>query len=98
VNADLDREILIDGTTYVVSGIDKDAGSPSFDKNSPNGMWWRITLERPYEGPPAPRRLYAMGAQIVAPAFTFDVPTNLIWAGAADNCLPTYPLPDCVSG
>lgn len=94
VAADLDRELFIDGATYFVADIQPEPGSPPF--GGADTMWWRITLDRPYEGPASPRRLYSLGAQAVAPAFSFDMPTELIWAGAHDRCLPSYPLPACV--
>lgn len=94
VEADLDRELFIDGAVYFVADIQPEPGSPPFTGD--DTMWWRITLDRPYQGPAAPRRLYSLGAQAVAPAFTFDMPTELIWAGAHDGCLPSYPLPACV--
>jgi hypothetical protein len=95
VAADLDRELLIDGDTYLIADIQLDSGSPAYDPNNPDTMWWRITLDRPYTGAASARRLYAMGAQAVAPVFSFDMPTELIWAGAHDDCLPCYPLPPC---
>lgn len=92
---DIDREFIIDGTTYLITGITLDSGSPAYDSDQPNGMWWRFSLDRPYEGPSGIGRLYALGAQAVAPIFSFDMPTELVWAGAHDSCLPTYPLPPC---
>jgi hypothetical protein len=93
VAADVDREIYIAGEVYLVASIQLDTGSPPYTGN--DDMWWRITLDRPYAGAASPRELYAMGAQAVAPAFRFEVPTELLWTGAHDECLPTYPLPPC---
>lgn len=95
VALDVDRELIIDGATYLITGIALDGGSPTYDVNQPGSMWWRFTLDRPYEGPTGVGRLYALGAQAVAPVFSFDMPTELVWAGAHDACLPTYPLPPC---
>jgi hypothetical protein len=95
VAEDVDRELIVDGTTYLVADIQPDPGSPGYDPNVPDTMWWRITLDRPYEGAASARRLYALGAQAVAPVFSFDLPTELVWAGAHDPCLPCYPLPGC---
>jgi hypothetical protein len=93
VAADVDREIFIDGSVYMIASIQPEPGSPPY--TNANTMWWRVTIDRPYEGSASARRLYACGAQAVAPAFSFDLPTELIWAGAHDQCLPTYPLPPC---
>jgi hypothetical protein len=93
VAADVDREIFIDGAVYLIANIQLDVNSPLYSGTST--MWWRVTLDRPYEGTASARRLYALGAQAVAPAFSFDMPTELVWAGAHDACLPTYPLPPC---
>lgn len=95
VAGDIDRELFIDGTVYLITDIQLDPGSPPYDPLNPNSMWWRVSLDRAYEGPTATGRLYALGAQAVAPVFSFDMPTELIWAGAHDECLPQYPLPPC---
>ncbi len=92
---DLDRELFIECEAYLITGIAPEAGSPSYDPAQPDSMWWRLTLDRPYEGATGTGRLYAVGAQAVAPKFSFELPTELVWAGAHDECLPTYPLPPC---
>ena len=97
ITLDVDREIYIEGEVYLITAIalSTAAGAPQFDPAQPNSMWWDLTLDRLYVGP-AGSRLYGMGAQAVAPVFSFDVPTELIWAGEKNKCLPTYPLPACV--
>lgn len=92
---DIDRELIIDGAVYLITGIVPDSASPAYDANQPNSMWWRFSLDRPYVGPTGVGRLYSLGAQAVAPVFSFDMPTELVWAGSHDACLPTYPLPPC---
>lgn len=92
---DIDRELLIDGAMYLIADIQLDPNSPPYDAQNPDSMWWRITLSRPYEGVASPRQFYSMGAKAVAPVFSFDMPTDLIWAGAHNECLPSYPLPAC---
>jgi hypothetical protein len=93
---DIDREIFIDGEVYLVVAIALNPGSPAYSSSSPNGGWWDLTLDRPYAGPTGTGRLYSMGAQAVAPVFSFDVPTELVWTGDKGSCLPVYPLPPCV--
>jgi hypothetical protein len=93
VASDVDREMFIDGSAYLVADIQQDPGSPVY--SNAETMWWRVTLDRPYEGSSSARRLFAFGAQAVAPSFSFDMPTELVWASAHDACLPTYPLPPC---
>jgi hypothetical protein len=93
---DIDREIYIDGEVYLIVAIAFNGGSPVYNPLVPNSGWWDITLDRAYAGPTGTGQLYAMGAQAVAPAFSFDMPTELIWAGDKGKCLPTYPLPPCV--
>ena len=93
---DVDREIYIDGEVYLIVGIALNGASPAFNPLLPNTGWWDLTLDRPYAGATGTGLLYATGAQAVAPAFSFDMPTELIWAGDKGRCLPTYPLPPCV--
>lgn len=99
VALDIDRELLIDGAMYLIADIQPslDPNAPLYDENDPNRMWWVVKLSRPYEGVATPRQLYSMGAKAVAPVFSFDLPTDLIWAGAHNECLPSYPLPACPS-
>jgi hypothetical protein len=97
IELDIDREIFLDGEVYLITAIAPAAGgSPHYDPLHPNRMWWNVTLDRPYAGPSG-SRLYAVGAKAVAPVFSFDLPTELIWAGENNKCLPTYPLPGCVA-
>jgi hypothetical protein len=92
---DIDREVYIDGEVYLIAGIVPHPGSPPYNVLTPNSGWWQVVLDRPFEGASGTGRLYAMGARAVAPAFSFDMPTELIWAGDKGRCLPTYPLPAC---
>lgn len=91
---DIDREVYIEGGVYRVTAISSGGGGPPYYPLNPNRMWWRVTLDRPY-AQASGLYLYAMGAKAVAPVFSFDVPTELIWAGDGGKCLPTYPLPGC---
>jgi hypothetical protein len=93
---DIDREIYIDGEVYLIVGITLNAGSPPYNILTPDTGWWDLTLDRVYAGATGTGLLYAMGAKAVAPPFSFDMPTELIWAGDKGKCLPTYPLPPCV--
>lgn len=93
---DIDREVYIEGEVYLVIGIAQNPASPPYNILTPDTGWWDVTLDRAYVGPTATGRLYAMGAKAVAPPFSFDMPTELIWAGDKGKCLPTYPLPPCV--
>lgn len=95
VALDIDRELFVECDSYLITGIAPEPGSPAFDPLHPDTMWWRLTLDRPFTGATGTGRLYAMGAKAVAPVFSFDLPTELIWTGAHDVCLPTYPLPPC---
>jgi hypothetical protein len=93
---DIDREVYIDGEVYLIVAIALNPGSPSYNILTPDSGWWDLTLDRVYVGATGTGRLYAMGAKAVAPPFSFDMPTELIWAGDKGKCLPAYPLPPCV--
>jgi len=95
IDSDIDRELLIDGDWYLVTDIRLHPGSPAFDSGNLNQMWWEITLNKPYHGEDSIRALFSMGAKAVAPAFKFEMPTDLIWAGYEGDCLPCFPLSPC---
>lgn len=94
---DLDREIVIETVVYRIVAITRDPGSPNFDVLRPNSMWWRVTLDRPYEGAKATGLPYAVGVKFVGAPWMVTVPTNLIWLKNDKYCLPCYPLQECAS-
>ncbi len=108
INNDVGREIYIDGLQYRIVSIALDANSPVYDPtSSEQTMWWKITLNRPFEfdgqndltlTSSIPDFAYAIGAEFIGAPFRWQEPTNLVWIGdqmkdgAPNFCLPTYPV------
>lgn len=94
VDLDIDREIYIDLAVYRIAGIAKssDSSAPPYNPSNPDQMWWEITLERDFEGDATKQHKYAVGAKFIGAPFLFELPTELVWAGAHGDCLPCYPI------
>lgn len=88
VDADLDREINLDGTVYRITDIQPD---PSATPTS-----WIVTLDRPYEGATASSLQWSTGAVYVGAPWEFVTPTTLTFLRDPSPCLPCYPLAECV--
>jgi hypothetical protein len=97
IDMDLDREIVIGGMIYRITLIQLEPNSPPYDPYHPNSMQWRVTLDRLYEGAPAYKLKYAVGAKFVGAPWIVTVPTNLVWLKNDTYCLPCYPLKECAS-
>lgn len=93
IDADIDREIVIDAKVYRIVAIDKNpAGAvlPPID--------WTITLDRPYEGDSAANLPWSTGALFVGAPWEFVTPTSLTFLREKSQCLPCYPLKECKEG
>lgn len=93
IDADIDREIVLDAKVYRIVSIDKNpAGAtlPPID--------WTITLDRAYEGDTAPNLAWSTGALFVGAPWEFVTPTSLTFLREKANCLPCYPLKECKEG
>ena len=95
ISDDTDREIFIDCVAYRIVGIALSAISPTYTATTPNSMWWDATLDRPFKGDMTKMFRYSIGAKFIGAPFLFELPTELVWTGAHDDCLPCYPLPNC---
>jgi hypothetical protein len=105
INNDVGREIYIDGLQYRIVGIEPSTNppSPTYDPtSSEQTMWWKITLNRPFEfdgqndltlTSTIPDFAYAIGAEFIGAPFRWQEPTNLVWLdGNPNSCLPKYPV------
>lgn len=93
IDADIDREIVLDAKVYRIVAINKNpagAGLPPVD--------WTITLERPYEGETANKLPWSTGALFVGAPWEFVTPTSLTFLREKSDCLPCYPLKECKEG
>lgn len=88
LQADRDREIVIDCVVYRIADIQENTAVP--DHTS-----WTITLERNYEGQTASGLKWSTGAVFVGAPWEFATPTDLVFLRDQSHCLPSYPLPEC---
>lgn len=88
INADIDREIIIDCKVYrIVSIVENSAVSTHTS--------WIITIERSYEGVTISNLKWSTGAVFVGTPWEFITPTTLTFLRDKSKCLPCYPLKDC---
>jgi hypothetical protein len=93
IDADIDREIVLDARVYRIVSIDKNpagAALPPID--------WTITLDRAYEGDTAANLAWSTGALFVGAPWEFVTPTSLTFLREKAQCLPCYPLKECKEG
>lgn len=88
---DIDRELFINCKPYCIVNIEEDALSGEVI----------ITLDKPLESDPAAfaalsnvQLKWSTGALKIGSAWTFKVPTPLVWLREEKRCLPCYPI-DC---
>lgn len=82
IASDIDREIFIDCKPYRIVDIQPLAANTS----------WKISLDRPYEGPSANNLRWSTGALFVGAPWEFTIPTRLVWLREKGGCLPCYPV------
>ena len=88
IDADLDREILLNYITYRIVSIAPNPAVTTHDS-------WLITLDRPYEGITDTGLMWSTGAVYVGTPWEFITPTNLVFLRDKSKCLPCYPLKEC---
>jgi hypothetical protein len=88
VEADIDREIIIDCVVYRIVSIEP-------NPNVSTHTSWLITLDRGYEGKTAQKLLWSTGATYVGAPWEFLTPTTLTFLRDKSPCLPCYPLKEC---
>ncbi|WP_131707530.1 hypothetical protein [Chryseobacterium angstadtii] len=88
INADTDREIIIDCKVYRIVNIVEDTSVSAHTS-------WIITLERNYEAATATDLKWSTGAIFVGAPWEFVTPTTLTFLRDKSKCLPCYPLKDC---
>ncbi len=88
VNADLDREILLDYKFYRIVSIVPNTAVMTHDS-------WIITLERNYEGVTQTNMMWSTGAVYIGAPWEFVTPTTLTFLRDKSSCLPCYPLKEC---
>ncbi len=89
INADIDREIIIDCIVYRIVDIQPNPGVPT-----PTS--WIITLDRNYEAATASNMKWSTGAVFVGAPWEFITPTTLTFLRDKSSCLPCYPLKECI--
>ncbi|MEJ5104569.1 hypothetical protein [Chryseobacterium sp. MYb328] len=88
INADIDREIVIDCKVYRIISITEDTSVSAHTS-------WLITLERNYEGSTASGLKWSTGAVFIGAPWEFITPTTLTFLRDKSKCLPSYPLKNC---
>lgn len=88
INADLDREILLDFKYYRIVSIVENTSVTTHDS-------WIITLERNYEGDTQLNMMWSTGAIYIGAPWEFVTPTTLTFLREKSTCLPCYPLKEC---
>jgi hypothetical protein len=88
VQADIDREIIIDCKIYRIVDI-----LPNSSVSTPTS--WLITLERNYEGDTVTKLKWSTGALFIGAPWEFVTPTTLTFLRDKSACLPCYPLKEC---
>lgn len=108
IEADIDREIMINCEVYRVVKIVEGAYNGTTYTPDADHMEWTIHLERAYVGegccgcdtPPTasvPNIKYSMGALFVGAPFEVTVPTNLVFLrNTVDPATGMYTIPDCL--
>ncbi|MDB5227530.1 MAG: hypothetical protein JWN78_1723 [Bacteroidota bacterium] len=91
INADIDREIIIDCKVYRIISIQEN--TTITDHTS-----WNITLDRNYEDVRLPNVIWSTGAVFVGAPWEFVTPTTLTFLRDKSSCLPCYPLKECKEG
>ena len=89
INADIDREILLDFKIYRIVAIQPNLAVTTHDS-------WIITLDRNYEGTTQTAMKWSTGAVFVGAPWEFVTPTTLTFLREKSICLPCYPLKECV--
>ncbi len=94
IDLDIDREIIIDGEVYIITGI---KNYSDVDNTLPNlESTWQIELNKPIKlksGVNSLSRIkWSTGAQCVGAKWLYKVPTNLVWLREEGRCLPNYPI------
>lgn len=90
INADLDREIIIDFVIYRIVGIVENTSVT-------NHTSWFITLDRNFTGATATNLMWSTGAVYIGSPWEYTTPTNLVFLRPQSSCLPCYPLPECTT-
>lgn len=88
INADIDREIIIDCKVYRIVSIIENTAVPAHTS-------WIITIERNYEGVSISNLKWSTGALFVGAPWEFITPTTLTFLRDKSKCLPCYPLKEC---
>lgn len=92
INADIDREIIIDCKVYRIVDIQPNTSIPNFTS-------WFITLDRNYEGNSDPNAninmKWSTGAVFIGAPWEVVTPTTLTFLRDKSQCLPCYPLKEC---
>ncbi|PIF45517.1 hypothetical protein CLU96_2526 [Chryseobacterium sp. 52] len=89
INADIDREIIIDCKVYRIVSIAEDISVSTHTS-------WIITIERNYEGATASNLKWSTGAVFIGAPWEFVTPTTLTFLRDKSKCLPSYPLKNCL--
>lgn len=91
INADIDREIILDFKVYRIVAIQPNPAVTTNDS-------WIITIDRNYEGPTQTNMKWSTGAVFVGAPWEFVTPTTLTFLREKSACLPCYPLKECIEG
>lgn len=89
IDADINREILIDFVTYRIVAINETVPASTIHDT------WEITLDRDYEKAVASNLQWSTGSIYVGAPWEFVTPTNLVFLRNKSKCLPCYPLEEC---
>lgn len=92
INADIDREIILDCKVYKIVDIQLNSAISNFTS-------WFITIDRNYEGSSDPNAnlnmKWSTGAVFIGAPWEVIVPTTLTFLREKSPCLPCYPLKEC---
>lgn len=96
IDADLDREIVLDCVVYrIVAIAEANPPSPPVLVNGVSVSLhtaWVITLERACEGADFQGLPWATGAVYIGAPWEFTTPTQLVWLRGKAKCLPRLPI------
>ncbi len=86
INADIDREIIIDCKVFRIVSITET--NPA----DPDHKTWSVTIDRKYEEESFSEKKWSTGAEFIGAPWEFTTPTQLVWLRGNVKCLPSYPI------